>query len=255
MKIRKQHKQRKQRMSLTLLFSGLVFSFLVLTVLVVALVVLLLLHLGTLRMSEGILRMGNFLLVLALSSVVIGTLLSATMGRIPLRSVNKLINAMNRLAEGDFKTRLQFGEPLVRFSFAQELTESFNKMASELESTELLRSDFINNFSHEFKPPIVSIAGFAKLLRRGGLDEEERGEYLGIIENEALRLSSMATNVLNMTKVENQAILTDITEFNLSEQIRECVLLLENKWNRKNLELALALFLASRIAGDTTSMP
>ena len=49
----------------------------------------------------------------------------------------------------------------------------------------------------------------------------------------------MATNVMNLTKVENQTILTDLTTFNLSEQIRACVLLLEEKWSRKELDLDL----------------
>lgn len=68
----------------------------------------------------------------------------------------------------------------------------------------VLRSDFINNFSHEFKTPIVSIAGFAKLLQRGNLSDIQRDEYLRAIEEESLRLSYMATNVLNLTKVETR---------------------------------------------------
>lgn len=112
-------------------------------------------------------------------------------------------------------------------------------MAEELENTQMLRSDFINNFSHEFKTPIVSIAGFAKLLRRGNLTDAQKEEYLAIIEEESLRLAAMATNVMNLTKVENQTILTDLTTFNLSEQIRACVLLLEEKWSRKELDLDL----------------
>ena len=99
----------------------------------------------------------------------------------------------------------------------------------------MLRGDFINNFSHEFKTPIVSIAGFAKLLRRGNLTEKQKEEYLEIIEEESLRLSAMANKVLNMTRVESQTILTDVTRFNLSEQIRGAVLLLVEKWTPKNL--------------------
>jgi signal transduction histidine kinase len=110
-------------------------------------------------------------------------------------------------------------------------------MAQELQNTEVLRSDFINNFSHEFKTPIVSIAGFAKLLKRGNLTDEQKNEYIDIIEEESLRLSYMATNVLNLTNVENQTILTDVSEFNLSEQIRSAVLLLEDKWSRRKLEM------------------
>ena len=112
-------------------------------------------------------------------------------------------------------------------------------MAEELENTQMLRSDFVNNFSHEFKTPIVSIAGFAKLLRRGKLTEEQKQEYLAIIEEESLRLAAMATNVMSLTKIENQTILTDLTTFNLSEQIRGCVLLLEEKWSRKELDMDL----------------
>ena len=59
----------------------------------------------------------------------------------------------------------------------------------------MLRSDFINNFSHEFKTPIVSIAGFAKLLRRGNLTDEQKEKYPEVIEEESLRLSAMANNV------------------------------------------------------------
>jgi signal transduction histidine kinase len=49
----------------------------------------------------------------------------------------------------------------------------------------------------------------------------------------------MATNVLNMTKVENQAILSNVTKFNLSEQLRACVLLLERKWTKKSIEFSM----------------
>jgi signal transduction histidine kinase len=121
----------------------------------------------------------------------------------------------------------------------KEIEDTFNRMAEELEHTEMLRGDFVNNFSHEFKTPIVSIAGFAKLLKRGNLSKEQRKEYLDIIEEESLRLSEMATNVLNLTKIENQTILTDVTEYNLSEQIRSCVLLLEKRWTGKKLEMNL----------------
>jgi len=40
-------------------------------------------------------------------------------------------------------------------------------MTEELAGIEMLRSDFINNFSHEFKTPMVSILGFSRLLKKG----------------------------------------------------------------------------------------
>ena len=61
---------------------------------------------------------------------------------------------------------------------AMGLTDSFNKMTHELRHSEMLNRDFINNLSHEFKTPIVSIAGFAKLLKNGNLNDNEQQEYI-----------------------------------------------------------------------------
>ncbi len=230
------NEERKQRLALTLLFSGVVFCSFMVTMVIVGGIFIFLIH-------KGVLEPGlfpgteDFIINIAIWSVLLGTVLTAITSRIPLKPVNKIINALNQLASGDFKTRLNFGKPLGKYPTAVELTDSFNRMAEELENMEMLRSDFINNFSHEFKTPIVSIAGFAKLLKRDSLTEEQKKEYIDIIEEESLRLSYMATNVLNLTKVENQKILTDVTRFNLSEQIRNCVLLLEYKWSKKNVDL------------------
>ena len=175
------------------------------------------------------------------ASLFIGAALAFLSSRIPLKPINNLINQMNRLAAGDFKARLAFGNVLSSHPAFREITASFNTMAQELDQTELLRSDFINNFSHEFKTPIVSIAGFARLLSKADLTEEQRRLYLAAIEEESLRLSAMATNVLMLTRIENQTILTDETSFNLSEQIRSSLLLFEKEWTRKSLLLSIDL--------------
>lgn len=172
-------------------------------------------------------------------SVPVGIFVALVASKVPLKPIRTLINCMDRLALGDFSVRASVGKVMALYPPYIGVTESFNKMAAQLENTELLHMDFINNFSHEFKTPIVSIAGFAKLLKRGKLTEAQRQQYLDAIEEESLRLSYMATNVLNLTKVENQTILTDLEVFNLSEQIRSCVLLLEPKWSKKELELQL----------------
>lgn len=172
-------------------------------------------------------------------SIPISVVAALMVSKIPLKPVRDLAIGMNQLASGDFSTRITPGKIMRNYPAYVEVAESFNKMAQELESTEMLRGDFINNFSHEFKTPIVSIAGFARLLNRGHLTSQQQKEYLSVIEEEALRLSYMATNVLNLTKVENQSILTNVGTYNLSEQIRSCILLLENKWSKKNLDFQL----------------
>ena len=239
--MKKQSKARIRR-ALTALFSKTIFLVL-LSAVGISGVTLFILDITNVFGMLGIANVNIPLTFVIMVAVVLllSFLISVLIGKYPIKPFSDLINALNQLAAGDFKTRLKFGKAASKHKTFKEISESFNQLAEELENTETLRSDFINNFSHEFKTPIVSIAGLAKLVNKGNLTEEQKKIYLTAIEEESMRLASMATNVLNLTKIENQTILTDISTFNLSEQIRSCILLLENKWTQKNIEFELDL--------------
>ncbi|MDO4730633.1 MAG: HAMP domain-containing sensor histidine kinase [Clostridia bacterium] len=232
-------KEHKHTLALILLAATIVFFIILVAVVLSAATVYLLLDTGVITTINGRPDPRHTLMFMGIISLLIGSVLTAVISKFSLQPVNRIVTQMNRLASGDFKARLKIGKPLGTYKTIIEVTESFNKMAEELENTEMLRSDFINNFSHEFKTPIVSIAGFAKLLKRGNLTEEQKREYIDIIEEESMRLAAMATNVLNLTKYENQMILTDVTTFNLSEQLRSSILALEGKWSKKNIDFNL----------------
>lgn len=230
---------QKGRVGLTLLVAALVFVIQLVTVVLALLVLMILIRTGALEGfwdNNPVLGSHPLLLVMGAVSLVVGAILSGLFSKMYLQPINRFLDQMNRLAAGDFKARIHFGKPIAAHPTFREVEESFNTAAEELEQTEMLRSDFINNFSHEFKTPIVSIAGFAKLLRRGDLSPEQQKEYLTIIEAESLRLAQMATGVLELTKIENQTILTNVRTYNLAEQIRGAVLLLEDKWEKKQLQ-------------------
>lgn len=233
-------KRKNRHFGLMLLFTAVLFLALLANSVITSLAVALLVDRGVLSVSsEFIPHLWMLILANVLVNIPVGFVISLIAVEFPLKPVRNLIDGMEALASGNFATRVNVGAIMRRYPAFVAVSESFNKMAEELESTELLRTDFVNNFSHEFKTPIVSIAGFAKLLKRGNLPAQQQRSYLDAIEEESLRLSYMATNVLNLTRVENQTILTDVSEFNLSEQIRSCVLLLDSKWESKDLELQL----------------
>ena len=232
--------KRQSMAALSLFFALLVFLGIVLFAGVIVLLAVILSRTGVLPdLNLDISSSQLVVFLVVLFSLLIGFGLSYIISRTLARPVATIVRAMHELASGNYKARLDPKSSFNHYPAFREVTESFNTLAEELDHTEILRSDFVNNFSHEFKTPIVSIAGFAKLLKRGNLDEAQKAEYTNIIEEESLRLSDMATNMLNLTKVENQTILTDVTSYNLSEQIRGCVLLLEEKWTRKHLEFSL----------------
>jgi len=177
----------------------------------------------------------SFCVLLLIVCAIFGTVLAGVFGKYYLRPLKRLSAATKEVKRGNYKVQVEQLTPPV--SEMGILIDNFNEMVRELDGIELFRNDFINNFSHEFKTPIVSIRGFAKELERNDLDFERRREYAHIIAEEADRLSKLAINVLELSRLENQQIVTDKTYFFLDEQLRQSILLLESEWAAKNIEI------------------
>ena len=141
--------EHQNRVALTLLFTALVLAFMLLTLLIVGLAIYFLIQLEILTgPNHTVPSAARIIIIFVVANLVLGAGMTFFFGKIPMKPVNKLINQMNRLAAGDYKARLDYGDFLSKHPTIVELTDSFNRMASELQSTEMLRSDFINNFSH-----------------------------------------------------------------------------------------------------------
>ena len=150
-----------------------------------------------------------------------------------LRPIKKLEAAMTRVADGDFSVRLYSSSSSQEI---QEIYAGFNLMAEELQSTEILQTDFVSNVSHEFKTPINAIEGYSMLLQ--GSDEltERQKEYVEKILFNTGRLSTLTGSILLLSKIENQKISTNNTNIRLDEQILETVVALEPLWEPKGVE-------------------
>lgn len=81
------------------------------------------------------------------------------------------------------------------------------------------------------------LAEMSLMLELECLTEKERTEYIHTIINEASRLTALATNILNLSKVEQQSILTDQNRFNVTEQFRQVIALLDKKWSDKGISI------------------
>jgi signal transduction histidine kinase len=151
--------------------------------------------------------------------------------RIAYRRFMPLENGLKMIAEGNFTVRIQERKR----NFLEPMYRDFNKMAEELGKTSILRNDFINDYSHEFKTPIASINGFANLLLRRTVSEAEQHQYLQIIANESKRLADLAEETLLLSRLDTQQIITGRTPYSLDEQLRTCVIMLSAGWDQKKL--------------------
>ena len=169
--------------------------------------------------------------------VVIGGTIIRIMSKKLLKPIEKLTEATQKVSAGDFSVRLE----TMREDEIGNLTNNFNNMVIDLESTERLQKEFIDNVSHEIKTPITSIQGFAKLLEDDNLTKEERKEYLNIINEESDRLLNLTTKMLKLSKLQNQSRITNKEQIDVQEQIRKTISLLEPKWSKKEIVFNVSL--------------
>lgn len=170
-------------------------------------------------------------------SGTIGVAVTNHMTKMLIDPIAKLRSAMREVADGDFKVEAKCESCI---QDVQDIYDSFNSMVRELSTTETLQTDFISDVSHEFKTPINAIEGYASLLEGEPSPEEQRAYVEKILFN-TRRLSALTGNILLLSKLSNQSILPQKTQFRLDEQIRQAIVALEQKWSEKELGFEVEL--------------
>ena len=165
------------------------------------------------------------------------------------RPVKMIIDATEKIMQGDFSVRVRpmHGAGMEGFN---QIGMAINAMAAELSGTETLRTDFIANVSHELKTPLAVMGNYATMLQRPGITEEEKNEYAKAISEAARKLAQLITNILKLNKLENQQIFPQPKEFDLGEQLCECLLGFEDAWEAKNLAIETDIADDVRIRSD-----
>lgn len=188
-------------------------------------------------------RFGTFgyIIAMLITSLIIGTFFGYFITERYFRPLKQLSDASKKIADGDFTVNIDELEYKEDETELNNLIKNFNIMVKKLSKIETLRSDFIANVSHEFKTPLATIQGYVTLLEDDKLTIEEKKHYLKIIFDATKKLTNLSSNILKITKLENQEVEISKTEYNISEQIREVIILLQSSWEKKNIEFTLDL--------------
>lgn len=227
---------KKPHSTLWLRFAGLVFATIFIVFVFITLLWLALFKLDMIQVDPRDRHMP--IVVFALGSLMLGTVIAVYVGKLIIRPVQNMGNAFHELSKGNFAVKVPENE---RTFEIREMAQRFNAMTYDLSHIETLRSDFVANVSHEFKTPIASIEGYATLLQNHNLSPEKHDRYVEKILENSRRLSNLSGNILMLSKLENQETVLGQTEFRLDEQIRKCILMLENKWSVKSIAFDLEL--------------
>jgi len=191
------------------------------------------------------LTFGNVVLI----TLIFGTIDYVRRKMMVDRPVRIITGVTEKIMQGDFSVRV----PPMHGAGMEGLNQigiAINAMAKELSGTETLRTDFIANVSHELKTPLAVMGNYATMLQRPGLSEKEKNEYAKAISEAARKLAQLITNILKLNKLENQQIFPQPQEFDLGEQLCECLLGFEDAWEAKQLEIETDMEDDVRIKSD-----
>jgi signal transduction histidine kinase len=180
---------------------------------------------------------GVLLHVALLLCAAIGSLLMFYATKFISRPIKNISETTKEIAKGNFDVKINYTSD----DEIGVLANNFNLMTEELKKIEYLRKDFITNVSHEFKTPIASIQGFVEMIKDENLARDKFHEYTDIIIEETKRLNNLSANILRISKLDNQVIQNKKTTFSLDEQLRKTILLFEEQWSKKQLELDIQL--------------
>lgn len=189
------------------------------------------------RLSKGAIAGVMFAVIVVLS--LLCTLIDYLRRKYTVeRPVEKILDATERIANGDFSVRIQPFHAYDKYDDDYDrIIDNLNMMAAELEKTDTLSNDFIANVSHEIKTPLAIIRNYAAALKDEKLDVTKRLEYIETLITASKRLTNLITNILKLNKMENQEILPERKVIDLGELVRECVIASEDAIEDKGLNL------------------
>jgi signal transduction histidine kinase len=185
---------------------------------------------------------------LILSAILIGGF-GLYLARSIARPVRDVADGATRLASGDLSTRLVPHGP----GEIQELTTAFNQMAERLEQgrreleeqnerlreSEAVKSELVSVVAHELRTPLASVLGFTQVLLQRELPEEDRREYLNIIDAQGRRLASLVNDFLDVEQLEEGRLVLARDLVDMGRIVREQTQLFARQSPRHRLDVSL----------------
>ncbi|WP_096273422.1 sensor histidine kinase [Paucisalibacillus globulus] len=150
-----------------------------------------------------------------------------------VKPISQLTSATKSLAKGDFNVKVSTS----RQDELGELSHSFLTMARRLEQVDDMRKEFVSNISHDIQSPLSNIKGYTNLLENESICQEERNQYITIINDEIKRLSNLTKQLLLLASLDKNNDILKKESVDIGKQIKE--LIRNSKWliNEKDIML------------------
>jgi len=180
--------------------------------------------------TRGVIRIT---LICISASAAVSLVLIYYLSRTISKPIHEVSEAAKIIADGSFGKRLK----ITGRDEVGQLARSFNEMAESLDSQERQRREFIANISHDLRSPLTSMRGFLSAILDGTIPPERHDRYINIVLDESERLSKLADDIMEISKIASLDIPLNRTVFDINELIRKTVIMFEPRIIQKGLEM------------------
>ena len=155
------------------------------------------------------------------------------------RQTKDLIEPINTLDLEHPLKEVQYEEMRPLLERVDEQNHQIAKQMEELKAAEAVRREFSANVSHELKTPLMSISGYAELMMNGMVPENKIQEFSGRIYHEASRLSTLVTDIIQLSRLDEKDSDLPFEPVDLYELAEDIILHLNSVASKKNIQLQL----------------
>ncbi len=162
--------------------------------------------------------LSNQLTWISILLIILATVLSFVAAHSFTKPITRLTKAAQEIAKGNLSERV----PVTRGDELGELAQNFNYMALELGKIDQLERELVANLSHDIRTPLTMIRGYAEMIKDiTGEDKEKREEQLDIIVDETNRLSRLASDALDLSRMQAGQIVMNPAVFDIAQKLRD----------------------------------
>ena len=187
---------------------------------------------SVLRVSKGMDTVWNTAFMILPYMIAIGVMMGCVAWFMTRHQVKRLIAPINNL---------DLEEPLENDVYEElhPLLERIDRQNKEKAAIEQMRREFSANVSHELKTPLMSISGYAELMMNGMVPGDKIQEFSGRIYHEASRLSTLVTDIIQLSRLDEKDSDMPFEPVDLYELSEDIVLHLDSAASKKNIQLQL----------------
>ncbi|MGL5574829.1 MAG: sensor histidine kinase [Sarcina sp.] len=157
-------------------------------------------------------------------------------------AIEFLTENLKSIERGNFDIEVRYDDdPQIRklSKGINDIRRGYKTAIEEALRSEKMKTELISNVSHDLKTPLTSIINYVNIIQRDDITQEEREEYIDILEHKSIRLKELIEDLFEVSKMNSGKIKLDKYDIDIVQLLHQCIAELEDFNAEKNMEFKI----------------